>query len=67
MYIPRILLCGDVKNFLRELDGRDVDIVGRIRFKGAAERGQFVMPAHKAAADKFTLDEGDFRIFLDGD
>ncbi len=25
------------------------------------------MPAHKSAADNFTLNEGDFRIFLDGD
>ena len=67
MYTPRILLCGNEKTFLREVDGRNVDIIGRIRFKGAAERGQFVMPAHKTAADNFTLNEGDFRIFLDGD
>ena len=66
MYIPRVLLCGNEKTFLRELDGRNVDIVGRIRFKGAAERGNFVMPANKAAADNFSLNEGDFQIFLDG-
>ncbi|MBR4383549.1 MAG: hypothetical protein IKP64_08320, partial [Selenomonadaceae bacterium] len=64
MYIPRILLCGNVKNFLREFN-RPVEIVGRIRFKGAAERGEFIMPAHKTAADNFTLKTGDFRIFLD--
>ena len=65
MYIPRILLCGNVKNFLREFN-RPVELVGRIRFTGAAERGEFIMPAHKTAADNFTLDEDDFKIFLDG-
>ena len=29
-YIPRILLCGDMKNFLRALDGQRVEIIGQI-------------------------------------
>ena len=29
-FIPRILLCGDMKNFLRALDGQKVNIVGQI-------------------------------------
>ena len=63
-YIPRVLLCGNVKKFLREVNDRPIDIVGQIRFVGAAERGEFIMPAHKNAADNFKLD-GELKIFLD--
>ena len=64
MYIPRILLCGDVKKFLSETQGRTINIVGRIKFIGAAERGEFVMPGNASAADNYTLNDGDFKIFL---
>ena len=64
-YIPRVLLCGNVKKFLQAVGDRKIDIVGRIRFVGAAERGEFIMPANAQAADKFTLN-GEFKIFLDG-
>ena len=33
-FIPRILLCGDMKNFLRALDGQKVNIVGQIDCDG---------------------------------
>ena len=59
MYTPRILLCGNVKNF------SGVEVVGHIKFRGAAERGEFVVPTNAAAADKFKLVEGSFKIFLD--
>ena len=62
MYIPRILLCGNVKNFLN----LNLEIVGLINFKGAAERGEFIVPTNAAAADKFTLNEKSFKIFLNG-
>ena len=62
MYTPRILLCGDEKNFLN----LNVEIVGKIFFRGAAERGEFVVPQDAAAADKFKLDENNFKIFLNG-
>ena len=62
MYIPRILLCGNEKNFLN----LRVQIVGKISFRGAAERGEFAVPTNAAAADKFKPAEGSFKIFLDG-
>ncbi len=62
MYIPRILLCGNVKNF----SGLKVQIVGKISFRGAAERGEFIVPNNAAAADRFKLAEGSFQIFLNG-
>ncbi|MBR7024922.1 MAG: DUF4422 domain-containing protein [Selenomonadaceae bacterium] len=62
MYTPRILLCGSLKNFLNA----KVEIVGKISFKGAAERGEFIVPSNAQAADNFTLKEGSFKIFLDG-
>ena len=66
MYIPRILLCGNVKKFLDETRGRDVDIVAKISFNGAAERGEFVVPGNAHFADNFTLNDGDFKIFING-
>ena len=62
MYIPRILLCGNVKNFLN----LKLEIVGLIKFRGAAERGEFIVPTNAEYADKFTLDENSFKIFLNG-
>ena len=44
----------------------NIDIVGKISFKGAAERGEFVVPNNAEAADKFKLAEDSFKIFLDG-
>lgn len=67
MYIPRILLCGSLKRFLNETQGRAIDIVGRISFRGAAERGEFIMSANAKAADNFKLNEADFQIFLNGE
>ncbi|MBR3498811.1 MAG: DUF4422 domain-containing protein [Selenomonadaceae bacterium] len=63
MFIPRILLCGNVKNF----SGLKVQIVGKISFRGAAERGEFIVPTNAAAADNFKLAEGSFRIFFNGE
>ena len=65
-YIPRILLCGNVKNFLDTTRDFAVDIVAKISFKGAAERGEFVVPASVIEADNYTLNDGDFRIFING-
>ena len=60
MYKPKILWRG------RRDHLPDAEIVGEISFKGAAERGEFIVPAHAAAADDFKLNAGNFRIFLDG-
>ena len=60
MYTPRILLCGELKNI------PNTKIIGRITFKGAAERREFIVPTNTATADKFTLNEADFKIFLNG-
>ena len=65
MYVARVLLCGSMKNFSDDMRSH-VKVVGRIKFVGAAERGEFVMPANNTAADKFTLNDGDFKIFVDG-
>lgn len=59
LYTARILLCGGDIN-------RRVQVVGRLKFRGAAERGEFVFPGNTSAADNFTLRDGSFRIFLDG-
>ena len=66
MYVPRVLLCGNIEKFLSETHGRAVEVVGQIKFIGAAERGEFVMPANAQAADNFQLAEGAFKIFIDG-
>jgi len=65
-YIPRVLLCGSAKNFSDVLKGRAVEVVGKISFRGAAERGEFIMPANAEFANAYELKPGDFRIFLDG-
>ncbi|MBR3051261.1 MAG: DUF4422 domain-containing protein [Selenomonadaceae bacterium] len=62
MYTPRILLCGDEKNFFTVR----AEIVGLIKFRGAAERGEFIVPGSVEYADKFKLAEGSFKIFLNG-
>ena len=66
MYTPRVLLCGNLKKFLAATNGRTIYIVGKISFKGAAERGEFIVPNNADVANKFTLNEADFKIFLDG-
>ena len=60
MYKPRILLRG------REENISGVEVVGKISFRGAAERGEFIVPASAEAAEGFKLNAGDFRIFIDG-
>ena len=65
MYIPQVLLCGNLEKFLAEMQGRAVEVVGRIKFIGAAERGEFIMPASATAAENFRLEEGSFHIFID--
>ena len=59
MYKPRILLRGELENILT------AEIVGQIRFKGAAERGEFIIPSSNTAADNYVVNAGDFRIFID--
>ncbi len=57
-YVPRILLCGDEKNF------SGVEIVGKISFVGSPERGEnFLFPNPKDAA---AFVPKDLKIFLDG-
>ena len=60
MYKPRILLRGKSKKI------PNAEIVGQISFRGAAERGEFIVPANLEAAENFTLNESSFKIFLDG-
>ncbi len=62
MYTPKILLRGDAKNFL----DKNVEIIGQIKFRGAAERGEFIVPPNAEAAENFTLNENSFKIFFDG-
>ncbi|MBQ6297430.1 MAG: DUF4422 domain-containing protein [Selenomonadaceae bacterium] len=66
MYIPRILLCGDLKKFLAATQGRTIDILGQISFNGAAERGEFRIFKWISDLDKLPFNEADFHIFLDG-
>ena len=63
MYVPRIIICGNVKKF----SGLNVEVVGLIKFRGAAERGEFIVPANAEYADKFKPAEGSFKIFLNGE
>ena len=67
MYTPKILLCGDREKFLQKIGDRQVEIIGQISFKGAAERGEFRIVANlNNDLKKSTLSEEDFQIFLDG-
>ena len=58
MYKPKILWCG------RRDHLPDAEIVGRISFRGAAERGEFILPAQSGDTD-YKLN-GDFRVFFEG-
>ena len=60
MYKPKILLRGGNENI------PTAQIVGKISFEGAAERGEFIVPSNAEAAENYKLNEGDFKIFLDG-
>ena len=64
MYIPKVLLCGDRENFLRKIGERQVEIVGQIKFKGAAERGEFRIFFNTDEISKVPLKSEDFQIFL---
>ena len=66
MFIPRVLLCGDLKNFLNETQGRKINIVGQIAFKGAAERGEVFFFTNLKDLNNLPFDEKSFKIFLDG-
>ena len=59
MYKPRILLRGLPENI------STAEIVGQIRFRGATERGEFIIPSSNVAADNYIVNAGDFRIFID--
>ena len=65
MYIPRVLLCGDLKKFWTATQGRTIDIVGQISFKGAAERGEFRLFRWVSDLNELPFNEADFQIFLD--
>ena len=58
MYKPKILWRG------RRDHLPDAEIIGKISFRGAAERGEFIVPSNAEAANNYKLT--DFRIFLDG-
>ena len=66
MYIPKILLCGDKEKFLQKIGDRQVEILGQISFKGAAERGEFMIAANINELKKVPLKAEDFKIFIDG-
>ena len=63
MFVPRILLCGDEKNF----SGLKIQIVGKISFKGAAERDEVFLFRTLEDLDKLPFDERSFQIFLNGE
>ena len=63
LFVPRILLCGDEKNF----SGLKVQIVGKISFKGAAERDEVFLFQTLEDLNKLPFDEKSFQIFLDGE
>lgn len=59
-YVPRVLICGDEKNFL----GLDIEIIGKISFIGSPERGEnFLFPNPN---DALNYVPKELRIFLDG-
>ena len=55
-----------MKKFLSATQGRAVEVVGRISFRGAPERGEFIIPANAKFADAYKLKPDDLGIFLDG-
>ena len=60
MYIPRVLFCGESKNL------PNAEIVGLIKFRGAAERGEIFLFTKLADLDNLPFAEESFQIFLDG-
>ena len=62
LFVPRVLLCGDEKNF----SGVKVEVVGKISFTGAAERGEFFLFRTLEDLDALPFDETNFKIFLNG-
>ena len=62
MYTPRILLCGSLKKYLNI----NLEVVGQISFKGAAERGTLTIPSDIDYLERQPLNAGDFQIFLNG-
>ena len=66
MYIPRILLCGDREKFLQKMNGRLVEIIGQISFKGAYERGELKFYFNLNDLLEKELKPEDFQIFWDG-
>ena len=64
MFSPRVLLCGNMKKFLTATQGRTIDILGQISFKGATERGEFFLFRSIKDLNKAPFNESSFRIFL---
>lgn len=64
MYTPRILLCGDLQNFQAATQGRKIEIVGQISFRGAAERGNLTIPSDIDYLERQPLNAEDFQIYL---
>lgn len=64
MYIPRILLCGDLQNFLAATQGRKIEVVGQISFRGAAERGNLTIPSDVDYLERQPLNADEFQIYL---
>ena len=65
-FVPRILLCGNVKNFLKKIGDRPVKIVGQLTFKGEAERGELNIIVNYEELNGKPLSPDAFQIFLDG-
>ncbi len=62
-YIPRILLCGDLKSFCDAAD-MEVEIVGQISFTGSPESGErHIFPNYENA---LTYVPKNFHVFLNG-
>ena len=64
MYVPRILLCGDVNSF-RAASNMTVEIVGQISFDGSPERGEnYIFPNPN---DVVAYVPKELHIFLNGE
>ena len=61
LYTPRVIICGDMKKFL----DLNVEVVGLIKFRGAAERGENFLFTTLKDLDDLPFDETKFQIFLD--
>ena len=64
-YVPRVLLCGDESSFKNAASEMPIEIVGKISFKGSAERGEIYI--FNNPEDAFAYVPKDFRIFLNGE